>query len=106
MGKDCGWKHPKAPAVRKLWKEGATEAVLGFLEDTQVGCWRPAGVARLPREAEGGGVSEGEESGLGPPSGLSDYGLSLGGGEACGHALCTGDCTSSFSFFSYVGLRG
>ena len=36
--KDCGWKHPKAPAVRKLWKEGATEAVLEFLRDTPAGC--------------------------------------------------------------------
>ena len=36
-GKDCGWKDPRAPAVRKLWKEKATEAVLDFLEDTPVG---------------------------------------------------------------------
>ena len=56
VGKDCGWKHPNAPAVRMLWKEGATEAVLVLLEDTQVGCWRSVGVARLPREAEGGRV--------------------------------------------------
>ena len=66
-GKDCGWKHPMAPAVRKLWKEGATEAVLELLRDAQVGCWTPAG--RLLR----GGVDrveegeEGEEGGPGQP---------------------------------------
>ena len=31
MGKECGWKHPRTPSVRKLWQEGATEAVLEFL---------------------------------------------------------------------------
>ena len=65
MGKDCRWKHPKAPAVRKLWKERATEAVL---EGTPVGRWWSAGEAREPREAEGRGeVREGEEGGPGPP---------------------------------------
>ena len=32
-----GWKHPRAAAVRKLWKEKATEAVLELLENTPVG---------------------------------------------------------------------
>ena len=63
LAKDCGWKRPKAPAVRKLWKEGATEAVLELL-----GCWSSAGAARSPSEAEGGGkVSDGEEDGPGSP---------------------------------------
>src|SRR6266705_3517789 len=53
VGKDCGWKHPKELAVRKLWKEGATEAVLEFLRDTQVGGWSVTG--RPPREAGGQG---------------------------------------------------
>ena len=62
------WKHPKAPTVRKLWKEGATEAVLEFLGDVRVGCWSSAGVVRTPREGEGGGEeSECEEGGPGPP---------------------------------------
>ena len=68
VGKDCGWKHPRAPAVKKLWKEYATEVVLEFLEDTPVGRWPSAGVARAPREegtSEGAG-SEGEEGGPGP----------------------------------------
>ena len=66
MGKDCGWERPRAPAVRKLWDERATEAVLEFLEDTRVGCWIAAGTAR--RQAEGVGQSgEGEEGGPEPP---------------------------------------
>ena len=36
VGKGCGWKHPKVPAVRKLWKEGATEAALEYLGDTRL----------------------------------------------------------------------
>ena len=68
VGKDCRWEHPKAPAVRKLWKEGATEAVLEYLADTQVGCWSSAGERRAPREAEDlGEAEEGEEGGPGPP---------------------------------------
>ena len=30
IGKACGWKHPKAPSVKWLWREKATEAVLDF----------------------------------------------------------------------------
>ena len=56
VGKDCGQKHPKALAVRKLWKERATEAVLELLEDAPVGHWLSAGVARAPRVE---GVGEG-----------------------------------------------
>ena len=69
VGKDCRWKHPKAPAVRKLWREGATTAVLEFLEDTSVGQWLLAGVVRAPRVEEVGEdeVPEGEEGGPGPP---------------------------------------
>ena len=56
-----------APAVRKLWKEEATEAVLEFLGKVPAGCWPSAGV-RAPREAEGvGEESEGGESGPGLP---------------------------------------
>ena len=68
VGKGCGWKHPRAPAVRKLWKEKTTEAVLEFLEDTPAGRWISAGVARAPREevVGEGAVSGGEEGGPGP----------------------------------------
>lgn len=56
IGKDCGWKHPKAPAVHKLWKEGATEAVLEFLRDTRVGCWAASeGGPGLPHEEQSHG---------------------------------------------------
>ena len=66
VGKDCGWEHPRAPAVRKLWDERATEAVLEFLEDTRVGCWTAVGTAR--RQAEDVGQSgEGEEGSPEPP---------------------------------------
>ena len=34
VAKDCGWKHPRAWAVRKLWSEKATEAVLELLRDS------------------------------------------------------------------------
>ena len=52
VGKDCGWKHPRAPAVRKLWREEATEAVLKFLRDTRVGCWTASRGAGRPAEAD------------------------------------------------------
>ena len=38
IGKVCGWKHPRAPSVKWLRKEKATEAVLVFLRNTRVGC--------------------------------------------------------------------
>ena len=60
-------EHPKASSVRHLWEDKATEAVLGFLRDTRVGCVVNTG--RLPGE-EGGGEGEveiNEEDGPGPP---------------------------------------
>ena len=43
--------------------------MLEFLEDSPVGRWLSAGVARAPREevVGEGAVSEGEEGGPGPP---------------------------------------
>ena len=38
VGKAYGWKHPRARAIRWLWGEKATEAMLLFLKDTRVGC--------------------------------------------------------------------
>ena len=68
MGGGCRWEHPRAPAVGKLWKEGATEAVLEHLADTRVGCWSSSGARRAPREVKDlGEASEGEEGGPGPP---------------------------------------
>ena len=67
VARDCGWKHPKAPAVRNLWKEGATEAALEFLGEVWAGCWQTMRVM-VPVEAESeGAVSEGEEGSPGPP---------------------------------------
>lgn len=39
IGKAYGWKHPKAPSVKHLWKDRATDAVLEFLRDTQWVAW-------------------------------------------------------------------
>ena len=69
IGKACGWKHPKAPSVKHLWKDKykATEAVLDFLRDTGVGYM--LNLRRLSGE-EGGEGGEGEineEDGPGPP---------------------------------------
>ena len=69
MGKDCGWRHPKASAARELWKEEATEVILEILEDRAVGRWLSVGVTGAPgvEEVDEGKVSEGEEGGSGPP---------------------------------------
>ena len=72
IGKDCGWEYPRAPAVRWLWDERATGAVLDCLEDTRAGCGTSARAASGSQEQEGGGEgedqgSEGEEGGPGPP---------------------------------------
>ena len=68
---------PKAPAVRRLFRPGATEAVLDFLRDTRVGrlpglaCFgimedETGGEVELWAESEGSD-NEGEEGGPGPP---------------------------------------
>ena len=68
MGNDCGWEHLRAPAARKLWREGAAGAVPELLENTPVGQRWPVGAVRAPRAEEGEGeASEGEEGGPGPP---------------------------------------
>ena len=59
IGRDCGWKHPRAPAVKWLWEERATEAVLAFSADTRVGCRSPL-LATIGPVKERGEVSEGE----------------------------------------------
>ena len=55
-----------SPAVQKLWRKEATEAVLEFLEDTRAGCWSVTQGARRQAEDVGQG-GEGEEDGPGPP---------------------------------------
>ena len=37
VGKDCGWEHPRAPALRWLWGDDAVGAVVELLESTRVG---------------------------------------------------------------------
>ena len=46
IGRDYQWQHPRAPSVRWLWDERATEVVLECLGDTKVGCRVSAGKAR------------------------------------------------------------
>ena len=66
IGKAQGWRHPKAPSVRWLWREKSTEAVLDFLGSTRVGCVRARRV--VPEEAaRAASGDEGEEGGPGPP---------------------------------------
>ena len=68
IGKDCRWEHTRAPSMRWVWKEDATEAVIEFLEDTPVGS-RSSRMARakLGDRESVGQVSEGEEGRPGPP---------------------------------------
>ena len=49
IGKDCGWEHLRVPAVRWLWDERATGAVLEFLKDTRAGCRTPTRAVGHPR---------------------------------------------------------
>ena len=69
IGKAHGWKHPKAPAIKWLWKERSTEAVLKMLRETRTGCISTRRV--FPEDScmggPGGVGDEGEEGGPGPP---------------------------------------
>ena len=63
LGKAQGWRHPRAPSVRCLWREKSTGAVLDFLGSTRVGCIRARRV--VPEEAARA-VSGDEGEGGGP----------------------------------------
>ena len=69
--RDCGWKHPRAPALRWLWKGDAVGAVVDFLEKTRVGSRASAEMARTraneDREGDEALGQESEEDGPGPP---------------------------------------
>ena len=79
VGKDCGWEHPRAPALRWLWKDDAVGVVVDFLESTRVGSRASAEMARaradenregeeaLGQENEEALGQENEEGGPGPP---------------------------------------
>ena len=82
IGRAHGWRHPRAPSGKWLWKEKSTEAVLTFLKSTRVGC---INTKRVPPEEhvedqaenekeevqgmESREEEEGEEGGPGPPGG-------------------------------------
>ena len=63
IGKAHGWKHPRAPSPKWLWKEMPTETVLEFLRDTRLGYISTR--RKLPEEGEGGY----EEAGAGDEGG-------------------------------------
>ena len=71
VGKDCGWEHPRAPALRWLWKGDAVGAMVEFLEDTGVGSRTSAELARArvdeDRDGEEVPGQESEGDGPGPP---------------------------------------
>ena len=74
MGKDCGWEHPRAPALRWLWKGDAVGAVVDFLESTGVGSRASAEMTRarvdedrVEEAAAGSEGEKGEEGGPSPP---------------------------------------
>ena len=71
IGKDCGWEHPRAPALRWLWKDDAIGAVVEFLEGTRVGSRASAEMARAGMDEDRDGEEvlgqESEEDGPGPP---------------------------------------
>ena len=71
VGKDCRWEHPRAPALRWLWKGDAVRALVKFLEDTRVGSRASVEMARLRRDEDREGEEtlgqENEEDGPGPP---------------------------------------
>ena len=71
MGKDCGWEHPRAPALSWLWKDDTVGAAVDFLERARVGSRASAEVVRLRMDEDGDEVEvlrqESEEDGPGLP---------------------------------------
>ena len=71
VGKDCGWEHLRAPALRWLWKDDAVGAVVEFLESTRVGSRASAEAARARVDEDRVGEEvpgqESEEDGPGLP---------------------------------------
>ena len=63
-----GWRYPRAPSVKWLWREESTEAVLKLLKGTREECISTR--RRLPDERyeDAGSGDEGEEGGPGPPA--------------------------------------
>ena len=56
VGKDCGWGHSRAPALRWLWKDDAVGMMVEYLERTRVGSRAPTEMARarVGEDREGG----------------------------------------------------
>ena len=71
-GKGLRVKTSEGAGGKKAVEEKATGVVLEVLEDTSVGRWLPASVARASRgeEVGKGEVSEGGEEGPPPPRGF------------------------------------
>ena len=71
VGKDCGWEHPRAPALQWLWKNDAVGVVVDFLEGTRAGSRALAEMVRLRMDEDREDAEvlgqESEEDGPGPP---------------------------------------
>ena len=71
VGKYCGWEHPRAPVLRRLWKDGAVGVVVEFLESTRVGNRASGELARVrvdeSKDGEEVPGQESEEDGPAPP---------------------------------------
>ena len=72
IGRAHGWKQPRAPAIKWLWKEKPTGAILEVLRDTRTGCInsrRFLPEERLGDEVAGSGSGDGgKEKGADPSS--------------------------------------
>ena len=60
IGKACRWRQLRDPSVRLLWKHGATEAVLDFLESARVRC---VVTLRRPPRRRRGRIAKAERAG-------------------------------------------
>ena len=80
VGRACGWKHPRAPPVGRLFDDDrATPAVFTFLRSTKAGRTAALGPSRgggrggvgrgraVSSERDRGTGGEGGEGGPGPP---------------------------------------
>ena len=111
IGEAHGWKRPRAPAVKWLWKKKSTEAVLEMLRDTRLG--RVSTRRTLPgetiRDEEVGSGDQEEEGGPAPRSCKFFFFITLFGNErvGCFFPLFFPLFISTFSFvWQHMGRRG
>ena len=102
MGKDFGWKHPKAPAMRTLWREGTAGQFgvsRGHVDRTVV-----AKRGSKSAQGRGGGRGQGVGGQGGPPRaalGCLDYRLSGDGGLLAVRRYVRETVLALFPLFSF-----